>query len=157
MSQGSSVPSGLLISAYYVRKWYLARRLRIHGIGKGGEYLFGVLSLAMLIVPIYRDYTLTGTAPGFQTSVKKLRVTPEIAARIRRGEVVSPEEIDAAARKADLKSAAEGSGSGLAGLRVIEERDDRHLINAGNKEEEVVNEWLPESVSKPSRRKKGRK
>jgi len=104
-----------------------------------------------------REFTLTGTAPGFQTSVKKLRVTPEIAARIRRGEVVSPEEIDAAARKADLKSAAEGSGGSLAGVRVIEERDDRHLINAGNKEEEAVNEWLPESVSKPSRRKKGRK
>lgn len=139
-----------------MRKWYLARRLRIHGIGKGGEYLFELLSFAMLIVP--NISCPTGTAPGFQTSVKKLRVTPEIAARIRRGEKVSPEEIDAAARKANLKSAAEeGSGGGLGGLRVIEERDDRHLINAEKKEEEVVDEWLPESVSKPRKRKRGRK
>ncbi|KAF9014361.1 hypothetical protein BDZ89DRAFT_1142397 [Hymenopellis radicata] len=63
------IPPALLISAYFARKWYLARRLRVHGIGKG--------------------------APGFQTGVRRVRVTPEIAARIQRGEEVSPEEIAA--------------------------------------------------------------
>jgi hypothetical protein len=88
--------------------------------------------------------------------VKKLHVTPEIAARMRRGEEVSPEEIDAAVRTANPKSE-EGTG-GLPGMRVIEERDDRHLINVEkNKEGEVVNEWLPDSVTRPSKRKKGRK
>jgi hypothetical protein len=84
--------------------------------------------------------------------VKKVRVTPEIAARIRRGEEVSPEEIEAAARKADLNSG-EGSGGSLGMRGIIEERDDRHLVS--NKED-VVNEWLPESITRPSKRKRGR-
>ncbi|GAW01038.1 hypothetical protein LENED_002608 [Lentinula edodes] len=54
------IPPVIFLSAYFTRKWYLARRLRLHGIGKG--------------------------APGFQTNVRRIRVTPEIAARIRRGE-----------------------------------------------------------------------
>jgi len=32
-----SIPPVLLLSAYFARKWYLARKLRVHGIGKGGE------------------------------------------------------------------------------------------------------------------------
>jgi hypothetical protein len=73
---------------------------------------------------------------------------------------VSPEEVDAAARKANLKNEAEvGLGDSFLGTRgIIEERDDRHLLNVEkSKEEEVVNEWLPESVTKPSKRKRGRK
>lgn len=68
---------------------------------------------------------------------------------------MSPEEIEAAAREADLR----GDGEGRPDVRgVVEERDDRHLINVEKgKEEVVVNEWLPESITKPSKRRKGRK
>lgn len=31
-----SIPTVLLAAGYFTRKWYLARRLRVHGIGKGG-------------------------------------------------------------------------------------------------------------------------
>ncbi|KAF8899807.1 hypothetical protein CPB84DRAFT_1780032 [Gymnopilus junonius] len=132
-----TLPPVLLISAYYVRKWYLARQLNLYGIGKG--------------------------APGFQTNVRRVRVTPEIAARIRRGEDVSPAEIEAASRAADEEeerqklSSSPNSASPVVGLPrgVIEERDDRHSING--KENGSVNEWLPESITKPSKRKKGRR
>ncbi|KAJ3502087.1 hypothetical protein NLJ89_g9046 [Agrocybe chaxingu] len=144
-----TIPPFVLLSAYYVRQWYLARRLRLHGIGKG--------------------------APGFQTGIRRVRVTPEIAARIRRGEDVSPEEIEAASRKADQEeeaqrqsgssSSANANTSGGMPRGVIEERDDRHLLNAGGSrpteatkvEETEVNEWLPESITKPTKRKKGRR
>jgi hypothetical protein len=61
-------------SIYFVRSYLQKRRLQKHGIGKG--------------------------APGFQTGVRQIRVTPEIAARLRRGEQVSPEEIAAASEAA---------------------------------------------------------
>ncbi|PPQ66968.1 hypothetical protein CVT26_009999 [Gymnopilus dilepis] len=132
-----TLPPVLLVSAYYVRKWYLARRLKLYGIGKG--------------------------APGFQTGVRRVRVTPEIAARIRRGEEVTPEEIEAASRAADeeeerqkLSPSSKPAPSPVGLPRgVIEERDDRHLIN--RKENEIDNEWLPESITKPAKRKKGRR
>ncbi|KIM42291.1 hypothetical protein M413DRAFT_444719 [Hebeloma cylindrosporum] len=149
-----TIPPVVLLSAYFVRKWYLARRLKLYGIGKG--------------------------APGFQTNVRQVRVTPEIAARIRKGEDVSPAEIEAASRAADEREALEASNSNnkkTANLSpssnpfpgglprgVIEERDDRHLINSGKtnnvkKEEDSssANEWLPESITKPSKRRKGRR
>jgi len=152
-----TIPSVVLVSAYFVRKWYLARRLKLYGIGKG--------------------------ASGFQTNVRKVRVTPEIAARIRRGEDVSPAEIEAAARAADerdaphtpdssnqkVSSAATSSLSnpfpGGLPRGVVEERDDRHLINStenGNNDKKAeenssTNEWLPESITKPNKRRKGRR
>ncbi|KDR72542.1 hypothetical protein GALMADRAFT_213093 [Galerina marginata CBS 339.88] len=140
-----TLPPVLLVSAYYIRKWYLARRLRLYGIGKG--------------------------APGFQTNVGRVRVTPEIAARIRRGEDVSPAEIEAASRAADEKearekpslpsmNAASSPGAHIGGLPrgVIEERDDRHLVSGDSaKEDESANEWLPDSITKPTKRKKGRR
>ncbi|KAF9525731.1 hypothetical protein CPB83DRAFT_870726 [Crepidotus variabilis] len=138
-----AIPSLALISGFFIRKWYLARRLRLYGIGKG--------------------------APGFQTGVKQVRVTPEIAARIRRGEEVSPNEIAAASKKADEEEARKATnGGGVTSLPprrgVIEERDDRHLIgsesngygSASGKEEEK-NEWLPDNLTKTTKRKKGRR
>ncbi|KAJ7855888.1 hypothetical protein B0H14DRAFT_3865099 [Mycena olivaceomarginata] len=101
-----TIPSVLLISGYFVRKWYLARRLRVHGIGKG--------------------------APGFQTGVRKIRVSPEIMARIRAGEDVSPDEIAAASARMDA-----------------EER--------GEVPSDPVNEWLPEGITGPKKRSKGKK
>ncbi|PWZ01926.1 hypothetical protein BCV70DRAFT_157528 [Testicularia cyperi] len=44
-------------------------------------------------------------APGFQTGVKRMAVTPEIAARMRAGEQVSAEEIEAAVAKAQSQNA----------------------------------------------------
>ncbi|CAA7268450.1 unnamed protein product [Cyclocybe aegerita] len=144
-----TIPPILLLSAYYVREWYLARRLRLHGIGKG--------------------------APGFQTGVRRVRITPDVAARIRRGEDVSPEEIEAASRKADQEeeaqkqfrssSSANANISGGLPRGVIEERDDRHLLDSGESrpteatkpQETAVNEWLPESITRPTKRKKGRR
>lgn len=111
-------------------------------------------------------------AAGFQTNVKRVRVTPEIAARIRRGEDVSPAEIEAASRAADAREAAEAKASPKGGAPVtgqpfagslprgiIEERDDRHLIEKDDTDETASssNEWLPESITKPSKRRKGRK
>ncbi|KAF8962281.1 hypothetical protein BDZ97DRAFT_1920568 [Flammula alnicola] len=139
-----AIPPVVLLSAYYVRKWYLARRLRLYGIGKG--------------------------AAGFQTNVRRVRVTPDIAARIRRGEDVSPAEIEAASRAADEREAAEGksatNGSAESNSQpfqgglprgIIEERDDRHLIKEEEETASSSNEWLPDSITKPSKRKKGRR
>ncbi|KAF4616927.1 hypothetical protein D9613_008560 [Agrocybe pediades] len=138
-----ALPPVFLISAYYIRKWYLARRLKLYGIGKG--------------------------APGFQTNVGRVRVTPEIAARIRRGENVSPQEIEAASRALDEKEAREkntskgsspGAFSGGLPRGVIEERDDRHLLGNQSSEKDddsSTNEWLPDSITKPTKRRKGRR
>jgi hypothetical protein len=106
--------------------------------------------------------------------VRRVRVTPEIAARIRRGEDVSPAEIEAASRAADERERLEASSSSKTSApsppqgarsplqhRVFEERDDRHLIGKDTgKEEEPespANEWLPDSITKPSKRRKGRR
>ncbi|KAF7984422.1 hypothetical protein HWV62_14482 [Athelia sp. TMB] len=72
-------------------------------------------------------------APGFQTNVRKLRVTPEIAARLRRGEHVSPEEIAAASREAE---------------RNEETPAPRQPVVEKNIETSPpVNEWLPENLT----------
>lgn len=134
----------------------------MHGIGKGGKFSQSICVFFALLFPPSDISIWVVLAPGFQTSVKRIRITPEIAARIRRGEEVSPEEIEAASRKADLEpihkeqtkpsgSTSIGSDFGL-GRGAIEERDDRHLINGSEKEE--VNEWLPESITKPGKRKR---
>ncbi|KAF8886090.1 hypothetical protein CPB85DRAFT_361384 [Mucidula mucida] len=51
----------------YFARWCLPRRLRVHGIGDG--------------------------APGIQTGARRVRVTPDLAAHIQRGEEISPEEL----------------------------------------------------------------
>ena len=90
-------------------------------------------------------------APGFQTNVRQLRVTPEIAARLKRGEQVSPEEIAAAAAKAQ-----EEEEKTPYVPRIIEERDDRPK-SSPTPPPEPVNEWLPESVTGPKKRAKGKR
>jgi hypothetical protein len=117
-------------------------------------------------------HTRSYPADGFQTNVRRVRVTPEIAARIRRGEDVSPAEIEAASRAADERERLEKASSSSSSPppqrarsplqhRVFEERDDRHLIGKDTgKEEEPessANEWLPDSITKPSKRRKGRR
>ncbi|KAJ3998802.1 hypothetical protein F5050DRAFT_1147213 [Lentinula boryana] len=112
------IPPVVLLSAYFTRKWYLARKLRLHGIGRG--------------------------APGFQTNVRRIRVTPEIAARIRRGEEVSPDELAAASAKAE----ADAKG-GIASSPITETRTTPTT--------EPVNEWLPQSIITPKKRAKGKR
>ncbi|CAE6503336.1 unnamed protein product [Rhizoctonia solani] len=92
-------------------------------------------------------------APGFQTSVKKVVITPELAERLRRGEEVTPEEIAAA------QAEAEKNPTVTLRRRDIIERDDRVQTTddsdrepdtrGGKKARRAVesaeNEWIPES------------
>ena len=101
-------------------------------------------------------------APGFQTNVRRIRVTPEIAARIRRGEQVGPEEIEAASKKADKEEATSNGTSSSTGVntlptRIIEERDDRNVSSQEKKDVPLENEWLPDSVVGLKKRGKGKK
>lgn len=123
-----TIPPVVLLSAYLVRKWYLARQLRLYGIGKG--------------------------APGFQTNVRRIRVTPEIAARLERGEEVSPEEIAAASAQAedDAKRTAEKTSTAHSSREVTQSLSEKIPSSHG-----PPNEWLPESITAPKKRAKGKK
>lgn len=121
-----SVPVVIALSAFFARKWYLGYKLRKHGIGKG--------------------------APGFQTSVRKIRVTPEIAARIRRGEEVSPEEIAAAAARMEREEQANSTQENKKQATSAQEK-----VQVSQAPSEPVNEWLPEKLSTPKKRSKGKK
>ncbi|KAG5635564.1 hypothetical protein H0H81_010768, partial [Sphagnurus paluster] len=128
-----TIPTVLIVSTYFVRKWYLARRLRLHGIGKGGA-LRGILywlNTRCLRPSSLRSLQLENTtaAPGFQTSVRRVRITPEIAARIKRGEEVSPEEIARASAAADAEEQQAPRVNSLAG-RGVEERGLGELASA---------------------------
>ncbi|ESK95600.1 hypothetical protein Moror_12612 [Moniliophthora roreri MCA 2997] len=119
-----TLPPIILLSAWFARKWYLARRLKVHGIGKG--------------------------APGFQTNVRRIRVTPEIAARLRRGEEVSPEEIAAASALAEEQERQKTTG-------VYEKATAPATDSTPPTSHSTTNEWLPESVTGPKKRSKGRR
>nr|GAT50527.1 predicted protein [Mycena chlorophos] len=119
-----AIPSFLLVSGYYARKWYLARRLKVHGIGKG--------------------------APGFQTSVKKVRVPPEIMERIRRGEDVSAEEVTAAMAKMEAEEKAAAAGTSPA-------KPQKSAPKPKPPPAEPANEWLPEGITAPQKRGKGKR
>jgi len=82
-------------------------------------------------------------APGFQTGVRKLAVTPEIAARLRAGEQVSPEEIAAATAAAQAK------------------QEEAERKAKSQPEEDDENEWLPDELKRANkgsvRGRKGKK
>ncbi|KAF8321900.1 hypothetical protein F5887DRAFT_1117384, partial [Amanita rubescens] len=122
------IPPVLLSAGYFARKWYLAWRLKVHGIGKG--------------------------APGFQTNVKKIRITPDIAARIRRGEEVSPEEIAEAAARAEKMHPNQDTSSSILDRPPLVERVEKPV---DSDKDLSANEWLPESVTKPKKRGKARR
>ncbi|KAF7299166.1 hypothetical protein MIND_00865300 [Mycena indigotica] len=121
-----AIPSLLLLSGWYARKWYLARRLKVHGIGKG--------------------------APGFQTSVRKVRVPPEIMERIRRGEDVSAEEVTAAMARME----AEEKGNPPPSTSSKPQKSETK-IKPKPPPAEPANEWLPEGITAPQKRAKGKK
>ncbi|KAG6853825.1 hypothetical protein C0991_001071 [Blastosporella zonata] len=129
--------------------WYKARQLRLYGIGKGGQQQS----------PSFQ-FTLPNnlTAPGFQTNVRRVRVTPEIAARIRRGENVSPDEIARAAKEAEEREPPPSPPpfNSLAGRGVVEEVQLQQETET-EREERERNEWLPESITTPKKRSKGKK
>lgn len=109
---------------------------------------------------------------GFITNTRKLKVTPEIAARLRRGEQVSPEEIDAAVRAAEAKTAtAETPVTNTDTERESDSTPRRMTRSAMKKKasntpskhieesksaESSANEWIPETHLKktPQRRSK---
>lgn len=100
----------LPLGYYYVRRYLAARKLARTGIGRG--------------------------APGFQTGVKRIAVTPEIAARLRAGEQVSTEEIEAAVEKARAKENA----------KEKEKNEEKKVTKVDESAEE--NEWIPEGNRK---------
>jgi hypothetical protein len=75
---------------------------------------------------------------------------------------VSPEEIEAASKKADKEEATSKGTSSSTGVntlptRIIEERDDRNVTSRKKKDDPLENEWLPDSVVGPKKRGKGKK
>lgn len=78
---------------------------------------------------------------------------------------MSAEEIEAASKKAYEEEATskspskETSNAGVNTLpmRIIEERDDRNITNQIKKDDPVENEWLPDSVTAPKKKGKGKK
>ncbi|KAB5590147.1 hypothetical protein CTheo_6412 [Ceratobasidium theobromae] len=114
----------------------LTNSLPVYGVAAAAIYVVGRYLDAHYIRPKPRG--LGKGAPGFLTSVKKVPVTPDIAARIARGE----EEI-AAAQTFQFNP------------RIIIERDDRAVADdrmvADEREPDTRdakkprNEWLPDS------------
>ncbi|KAK0556397.1 hypothetical protein OC846_001222 [Tilletia horrida] len=84
-------------------------------------------------------------APGFQTSVKRIAVPAALAARIRAGEQVSPEEIEAAQREAEA-AAARGATIGHASSLP-----SASSATINERRKEPVNEWLPDNLQTQQR------
>ncbi|KAF8577905.1 hypothetical protein K439DRAFT_1363564 [Ramaria rubella] len=105
------VPILLVPLGFFVRSRLAARKLARTGIGRG--------------------------APGFQTSVRRIAVTPEIAARLRAGEHVPPEEIAAA------QEAAAASGT----ISAAKDKEKSQPSDAAEEE----NVWLPEELKKTNK------
>ncbi|SNX82928.1 uncharacterized protein MEPE_01634 [Melanopsichium pennsylvanicum] len=77
-------------------------------------------------------------APGFQTGVKRVAVTPEIAARMRAGEQVSAEEIEAAVAKAQSQNKVNSTA-----------------VRSSNPN--VDQDWLPQGGNSPAGRKSSKR
>jgi hypothetical protein len=79
---------------------------------------------------------------------------------------VSAEEIEAASRKANEEEAtpkplskeiSSNAGVNTLPMRIIEERDDRNITGQIKKDDPVENEWLPDSITGPKKKGKGKK
>jgi uncharacterized Fe-S radical SAM superfamily protein PflX len=76
-----------------------------------------------------------------------VRITPEIAARLKRGEEVSPEEISAAMAEQERREAA--------GINGVPEPTTSTKRVSPAPETTTTNEWLPENLTTPKKRGKG--
>ena len=81
---------------------------------------------------------------------------------------MSAEEIEAASKKANEEEEANTSkspnketspstGVNTLPTRIIEERDDRNITSQKKKDDPLENEWLPDSITGPKKRGKGKK
>lgn len=100
-------------------------------------------------------------APGFQTNVGKVRVTPAIRARLDRGENVSPAEIAEASAKADLE-AVSTKAQPKPVREFIEVNESQGTsgyttLSRDNKSGNVDTEWLPDSITQTKKRSKGKR
>ncbi|KAF8513621.1 hypothetical protein JB92DRAFT_2922712 [Gautieria morchelliformis] len=132
-----SVPILLVPLGLFVRARLAARKLARTGIGRG--------------------------APGFQTGVRRIAVTPGIAARLRAGEQVSPEEIAAAQAQAATVSASGAGAAAEAGAALPSgsEAQGKKARKAASINDSEANEWLPEELRRAgkgeARSRKGKK
>lgn len=146
--------------------------------------VYGIAALTLFFTARYIDNKFirppskTGFgkgAPGFITNTRKLKVTPEIAARLRRGEQVSPEEIEAAVKEAEAKVAAEEHKDDVKveesepsppakrrSTRTTKAKETKPIPPSKHvppKEEPAsdVNEWIPEAhIKKTTQRRRQR-
>lgn len=104
---------------------------------------------------------------GFITNTRKLKVTPEIAERLHRGEHVPPEEIEAAVRDAEAKRETSAPSTSIKNKNSEEDTDEsgspspkRRVTRSQMKKKSAppskhvadpqpadsnVNEWIPET------------
>ncbi|KAF9518931.1 hypothetical protein BS47DRAFT_1337829 [Hydnum rufescens UP504] len=138
--------------------------------------VYGVTGVALFFLGRYIDNTFvrppskTGFgkgAPGFITNTRQIKVTPEIAARLRRGEQVSPEEIDVAVKAAEAAL----SGAAPSAVEVSPTKPSPKKTKVVKRKvssrqpapvkvedpKEAVNEWIPEGhIKKGSQRRRQR-
>ncbi|KAJ7288539.1 hypothetical protein C8J57DRAFT_1460047 [Mycena rebaudengoi] len=88
----------------------------------------------------FRGVAFWNVAPGFQTNVRKIRVPPELMARIRRGEDVSPDEISVASARMDAE---ERDGPITPQDTPSESKKKETKLPEKEPPSEPVNEWLP--------------
>lgn len=107
---------------------------------------------------------ISTSALGFMTNTRQLKVTPDVAARLRRGEHVPPEEIDAAVRTAEAKREASSPSKDKKSEEDADEPESpspkRRVTRSQMKKKSAsptkhvadsqpvdsnVNEWIPET------------
>ncbi|RDB16634.1 hypothetical protein Hypma_002700 [Hypsizygus marmoreus] len=105
-------------------------------------------SLVYWCVNWYLARQLRLYAPWIQTNVRRIRVTPEIAARLRRGEEVSPERLQAGLRRAD-------SGGGRHG--PLQAAEPRTVLSQRKTNRSLQMMVTGLSLTGPKERAKGKK
>jgi hypothetical protein len=106
-----------------------------------------VVSL-LTLPPLYWYISRTLAARKLEKTGKRVAVPPEIVARLRRGEDVSPEEIEAAQKAAAARSQ----------QATTEHAPQPTPSNAVVTPADESNEWLPDNIkATPTRKTKGRR
>jgi len=153
----NSMPSGLM-------EWLDPKLLPFYGVGGVALFVLGRYIDNTFIRPPSKTGFGKG-APSFITNTRQIKVTPEIAARLRRGEQVSPEEIDVAVKAAEaVLSGAAPSAAEISPAKpspkktkVVKRKVPSRQPAPAKVEDpkEAVNEWIPEGHIKkgPQRRR----